>query len=177
MAVRKAEPRLVPVTIERMQLEDIDHVVELDKKCFPIPWSASAYVTEAHNPSAYYIVARANSGLAGYAGMWLIMDEAHITTIGVDPGYRGCKVGERMLINLMQHAISQGATRATLEVRKRNLVAQNLYTKYGFQIVAVRKGYYTNNNEDALVMWTNNMDQPDYLRLLTQNTAQLGVQL
>lgn len=177
MAIRKIEPRLFPVAIRRMRLEDIDAIVELDKKCFPTPWSASAYITEAHNPSAYYVAAWADDTLAGYAGMWLIMDEAHITTIGVDPGYRGRKIGEQILVNLIEHAIKNGATRATLEVRKHNLVAQSLYTKYGFQTVAVRKGYYTNNNEDALVMWTNGMDQPDYLRTLAQNVERLGAQL
>ncbi|MDI6828141.1 MAG: GNAT family N-acetyltransferase, partial [Armatimonadota bacterium] len=80
-------------------------VAELDAKCFPTPWSISAYTTEVHNPNAYYIVARHNDRIVGYAGMWLVMGEAHITTIGVDPEFRGRKIGERMLINLLDEAI------------------------------------------------------------------------
>jgi ribosomal-protein-alanine N-acetyltransferase len=173
MALRKTLDLNMQPEIELMRTEDVDAVVELDKRCFPTPWSAGAYLTEVHNSSAYYVVARIDGRIVGYAGMWLIMDEAHVTTIGVDPAYRGYKIGERILVNLIDEAIKRHANRATLEVRKHNMVAQNLYLKYGFQVVAVRRGYYTNNNEDALVMWTNNMQEADYLKLLRMNTLRL----
>jgi ribosomal-protein-alanine N-acetyltransferase len=102
----------------------------------------------------------------GYAGMWLIMDEAHITTLGVDPDFRGMKIGEQILINILDEAVSRGARRATLEVRRNNSVAQSLYAKYGFHTVAIRKGYYANNNEDAFVMWVDDMWSDDFLRTL-----------
>lgn len=170
---RTAEVR-VPMQIDRMQVEDIDQVVELDKKCFPTPWSASAYSTEVHNSSAYYIVARTGSRIAGFAGMWLVMDEAHITTIGVTPEVRGRKIGERMLVHLLDEAVHRGVRRATLEVRKGNRAAQTLYHKYGFRVVAVRKGYYTNNNEDALVMWVDDMWDVEFLKTFRMRKEELG---
>ena len=173
MVVDKAVGIHPSIRIERMGLEDVEQVAELDKKCFPTPWSASAYVTEIHNPSAYYIVAKTDGRIVGYAGIWLIMDEAHITTIGVAPEFRGKKIGERILASLLDEAIHRGARRATLEVRKHNHVAQNLYQKYGFHVVAVRKGYYTNNNEDALVMWVDNMQSPEFLKALRINKERL----
>ena len=100
--------------------------------------------------------------------MWLIMDEAHITTIGVAPGHRGKKIGERMLVHLLDEAIHRGARHATLEVRKSNHVAQTLYLKYGFRIAAIRRGYYTNNGEDALVMWIDDMWDPGFLKMLRE---------
>ncbi len=174
MAIEKATESRTPVAIQRMQNGDVERVAELDKQVFPTPWTVSAYYTEVHNPSAYYIVARCDDTIVGFAGMWVIMDEAHITTIGVDPDYQGRKIGERMLVHLLDEAIHRGARRATLEVRRHNLVAQNLYVKYGFQIVAVRKGYYSNNNEDAFVMWTNDMWGSEFLKLLRQRKEELS---
>ena len=159
--------------IGRMRDEDVEIVAALDRKCFPTPWSVSAYITEVHNPSGYYIVAKSDGRVVGYAGMWLIMDESHITTIGVEPSFRGMKIGERMLVNLLDEAVHRGARRATLEVRRHNLVAQNLYLKYCFRFAAVRKGYYTNNNEDALVMWVDDMSSDDFLKVFRTRKAEL----
>jgi len=174
MAVKKPATEQVPIMIERMQSSDVEEVAELDKKCFPTPWSVSAYATEVQNLSAYYVVARAEGSILGFAGMWLIMDEAHITTLGVDPECRGRKIGERMLVELLDEAFHRGARRATLEVRKQNTVAQKLYEKYGFQTVAVRKAYYADNNEDALVMWINDMWSADFLRNFRMRKEQLA---
>lgn len=169
MISEKSSDTKLSIRIERMQLEDVDKVAELDKKCFSSPWSLSAYANEVHNPSAYYIVARINYNIVGYAGMWLIMDEAHITTIGVAPERRGKKVGERMLIHILDEAIHRGSRRATLEVRKSNQIAQNLYNKYCFRLAAIRKGYYTNNNEDAVIMWIDDMWDPGFLKTFRVN--------
>ncbi|HUV04447.1 MAG TPA: ribosomal protein S18-alanine N-acetyltransferase [Armatimonadota bacterium] len=174
MAAERAPERRIPIRIERMQLEDVETVAELDKKCFPSPWSASAYANEVHNLSAYYIVARTNSRIVGYGGMWLIIDEAHITTLGVDPEYRGRKIGERVLANLLDEAIHRGARRATLEVRKSNELAQNLYRKYGFRVAAIRRGYYTNNYEDAIVMWVDDMWDAAFLKTFRVRKEELG---
>lgn len=173
MIVGKPARAGIPIRIEPMQHEDIEAVTELDAKCFPVPWSSSAYSTEISNPSAYYIVAKANGKIVGYAGMWLVMDEAHITTIGVDPEYRRQKIGERMLVHLLDEAIHRGARRATLEVRRHNTAAQNLYFKYGFRVAAVRKGYYTDNNEDALVLWLDDLWSKEFLRLLRKRKEEL----
>lgn len=160
--------------IEPMSFADIEQVSALDEKCFPTPWSESAYITEVHNQSAFYVTARVGDLIVGYAGAWLIMDEAHITTLGVDPEYRGQKIGERLLAVVLREAIRRGIERSTLEVRRHNRVAQRLYRKYGFQPVAVRKGYYTNNNEDGIVMWVENMRDPGFLQIFEKNEETLG---
>lgn len=157
-----------------MRLEDAERVVELDQMCFPTPWSLSAYITEISNSSSYYIVAKTDNKVIGFAGEWLIMDEAHITTIGVNPEFRGQKVGERMLVDLLDKAMEQGARRATLEVRRNNQTAQTLYRKYGFRVVAARKAYYSNNNEDALIMWIDNMREAGFLKVYQANKQRLG---
>jgi [ribosomal protein S18]-alanine N-acetyltransferase len=175
MAIDEAHhAHYAPIVIQRMQNDDIETVADLDKQCFPTPWTAAAYYTEVQNPSAYYVVARNENRIVGYAGMWLIMDEAHITTIGVAPELRGRKIGERVLVHILEEATHRGIRRATLEVRRHNLIAQGLYEKYGFKVVAVRKGYYGNNNEDALVMWTEDMLSPEFLRMLWERREALN---
>src|SRR5581483_4411283 len=116
-----------PVSIEPMRRTDLDAVHRIDKRCFPTPWLPSAYLTELSNRSACYLVARIGQEIVGYGGQWVIMDEAHITTLAVDPNYRGRKIGERLLLALMEEAVLEGASRATLEVREGNRAAQNLY--------------------------------------------------
>lgn len=137
-------------------------VMEIEKQCFSTPWHENAYITELVNRSAYYIVAWVDDKIVGYSGMWVIMDEAHITTIGVDPEYRGRKIGEQVLVAILDEAQHRGARRATLEVRESNRLAQNLYQKYGFIPAAIRRGYYSDNNEDAVVMWIDDMFSSDY---------------
>jgi [ribosomal protein S18]-alanine N-acetyltransferase len=161
------------VTIERMRPGDVPRVMEIEVQCFPTPWHESAYLTELSNRSAYYVVARVEGLVVGYAGLWIIMDESHITTIGVDPIYRGKKIGEQLLLAMIDEAMSRGAHRVTLEVRERNMVAQNLYRKYGFAPAAIRRGYYTDNNENAVVMWISNMYDPDYIDRLRKLKDQL----
>ena len=94
--------------------------------------------------------------------MWVIMDEAHFTNIAVDPTARGRKVGERLLIGLLEYGVEHGTERATLEVRERNTIARNLYRKHKFGDVAVRKNYYSDNQENAIIMWLNDMATPEY---------------
>ena len=145
------------VVLRPMQREDVARVMEIERECFPTPWNESAYLTEIANRSAYYIVACIDSQIVGYGGQWVIIDEAHITTLGVSGAHRGQKIGEQVLVALLEEAIRHNARRATLEVRESNVVAQNLYRKYGFQPAAIRRGYYTDNHENALVMWVDNL--------------------
>ena len=145
------------VDVRRMRQEDVAAVMLIERECFTIPWRESAYITEISNRSAYYIVACDGDKIVGYGGMWVIMDEAHITTLGVAKTYRGHKVGEQVLFALIEEAMRHNVRRATLEVRESNVVAQNLYRKYGFQPAAIRRGYYTDNYENAIVMWVDNM--------------------
>ncbi|MBA3337306.1 MAG: ribosomal protein S18-alanine N-acetyltransferase [Chloroflexia bacterium] len=102
------------------------------------------------------------SELIGFAGMWIVFDEAHITTIGVDPAYRGRGLGELLLVALFADAIRRGAASLTLEVRVSNEAAQNLYLKYGFTIHGTRHRYYSDNHEDAHIMWSESLRDPDY---------------
>ena len=148
---------ITPVELRRMQREDVSRVMEIERECFPNPWHESAYMTELANRSAFYLVAHKDSRIVGYAGMWIIMDEAHITTLGVCRECRRTKIGEQLLIALLDEAIRRGARRATLEVRESNTAAQKLYCKYGFSPAAIHRAYYTDNRENAVVMWVDNM--------------------
>ncbi|MCR8643583.1 ribosomal protein S18-alanine N-acetyltransferase [Paenibacillus sp. N1-5-1-14] len=137
-----------------MSLQDIPYVLDIEKEAFTLPWSKDAFYNElTNNHFAHYMIMEINGEVGGYAGMWMIVDEAHVTNIALKGIHRGQKLGERLLIELQQAAATLGATRMTLEVRVSNEIAQNLYTKLGFTSAGVRPGYYTDNNEDALIMW------------------------
>ena len=163
------------IVIREMRIDDIEYVSRLERRCYTLPWSSSAYVTEVGNSNAYYTVAALPDGtIAGYAGVWVIMDELHMTTIAVDPSVRGLKIGERLLLDVIREGIKRGAERATLEVRERNTVAHNLYLKYGFEDVAVRKNYYSDNGENAIIMWANDLVLPPYQAMLADYEARLA---
>ncbi|NMO75925.1 ribosomal protein S18-alanine N-acetyltransferase [Bacillus sp. UniB3] len=137
-----------------MTVADIDNVFLIETISFPTPWSKEAFYNElTQNRFAKYIVIQYEEELVGYCGVWIVVDEAHITNIAILPEYRGRKLGETLLTKVMEEARKMGATSMTLEVRVTNVVAQNLYRKLGFQNGAIRKKYYTDNQEDALVMW------------------------
>ncbi len=134
--------------------DDIDAVWDIEKMCFSVPWSRQSFVLEVEkNKCARYVVAEHSGAVVGYGGMWLIVDEAHITNIAVHPLFRRRGIGEAILKALMAEAHRMGIDRMTLEVRASNIPAQNLYKKLGFVEVGVRKGYYSDNNEDAIIMW------------------------
>ncbi len=162
-----------PVYVEPMRRADVEAVSAIERRCYTTPWHENAYYTELANRSASYFVARLDGQVVGYGGMWVIMDEAHITTIAVSPDHQGKKIGERILIALMEEAILNGATRATLEVREHNHVAQNLYRKYRFREAAIRKNYYTDNGENAIVMWADDIHSREYASHLQELKQQL----
>ena len=163
------------VVIMPMQLADVQHVSRLERRCYAIPWSSSAYVTEIGNPAAYYSVAKDGAGIiVGYAGMWVIMGEAHITTIAVDPESRTRKVGERLLLDLLDHGVKRRARRASLEVREHNTPAHRLYLKFGFVDVALRKRYYSDNGENAIIMWINDLFAPPFMAMIEQRRRELA---
>ncbi len=146
---------LYPVVIEDMRLEDLPGVQLVENASFPLPWPANAFRHElTQNKNAHYIVAKEGDHIVGYAGLWLSLDEAHITTFAVLPDHRRRKIGERMLLSLFERAEKLGAEWLTLEVRASNLPAQRLYEKYGFRSAGIRRRYYSDNNEDAIIMWT-----------------------
>lgn len=142
------------ITVRPMRIEDLDQVLEVERASFPTPWTKEAFYRElTQNRLACYLVALADGRVIAYAGAWLILDEAHVTNIAVHPSFRGRKVGELLMRSLMLLARSKGARQMTLEVRASNLVAQNLYRKLGFSTQGRRPKYYTDNQEDALIMW------------------------
>ncbi len=161
----EAVPKPV-LTVHRMTAPDLEAVVHIERTCFPSHWPINAFLNELSNRAAHYFVARWEGRVVGYCGMWVIMDEAHITTLGVLPEYRRKKVGELLLWVLLVSARQLGARRATLEVRKSNLPAIRLYEKYRFRQVTIRKGYYAETGEDALVMWVTDIHSPEYTRHL-----------
>lgn len=144
------------VVFRSMLLEDIDQICSIEQEVFPTPWSAEAFYNELmNNHFAHYIVIESDEKVIGYGGMWTIMDEAHVTNIAILKAYQGKKLGEQLLTKMQQLAYDQGIRRMTLEVRVSNLVAQRLYEKLGFYSVGVRRAYYTDNQEDAMIMSAN----------------------
>ena len=149
----------VAIVVDRMSVDDLAAVQEIERESFPTPWPPHAYRSELEtNRLAHYIVARYDDQLVGFAGMWLMVDEAHITTFAVRRTWRRQGVGERLLLALLDLAQARGAREATLEVRPSNHPARRLYEKYGFALVGVRRRYYSDDNEDALILTTDTLD-------------------
>ncbi|MDD2217617.1 MAG: ribosomal protein S18-alanine N-acetyltransferase [Eubacteriales bacterium] len=136
---------------------DAEEIAEIDAICFALPWSSNALQEDiAENEKAVYIVAEQEDKILGYAGMWIIFDEAHITNVAVRPEFRRLGLGRIIVVTLLSEAVKHGTVCQTLEVRVSNIAAINLYESLGFKGVGVRKGYYSDNNEDALIMWRSN---------------------
>lgn len=137
-----------------MAMDDIPDIMVIEHEAFSLPWSEEAFRNEMKlNQFARYIVMELEGKAIGYAGMWTIVDEAHITNIALRTAYRGQRLGERLLCNLMELAANIGMIKMTLEVRMSNEIAQSLYHKMGFEAAGIRKGYYSDNHEDAIIMW------------------------
>lgn len=149
------------IVLGDMSLSDVEGVLAVERQSFLTPWSRAAFVQElTENIYAHYVVARDGATIAGYAGMWIILDEAHVTNVAVHPDYRGRSLGRRLMHELMHRAIACGARRMTLEVRVGNAVARSLYTSLGFKQSGVRPNYYTDTHEDALIMWLDPLWDP-----------------
>jgi ribosomal-protein-alanine N-acetyltransferase len=147
----------IPLRIRKMKLDDIPDVLEIDQQSFPVPWSERTYRLElTGNPSAHFIVAEARvhekMELVGYLGYWLVVDEAHISTIAVRPDLRRRKVGSKLLVAALKSAAIKGAERVSLEVRESNDAAIMMYENFGFEQHSRKSEYYRDNDEDALVM-------------------------
>lgn len=144
--------------IEPMTHADLAAVLRIEGLSFTTSWPMNAFANEIRdNKLAHYFIGRYDAQLVAYGGIWVIMEDSHVTTIAVHPDYRGLKLGEEMLLKLLDEAIARGASWITLEVRESNDAAQKLYRKYGFTTVSTRRGYYSDNGENALVMWAGNL--------------------
>ena len=141
------------IAVELMREKHLEQVWEIERASFPTPWSRESFAEELENKFAYYIVGITDNDLvAGYGGMWLILDEAQINTLAVRPGLRGNDVGKMLMISLIGRASLSGCLNMTLEVRPANLTARHLYESLGFVEIGLRKGYYEDNGEDAIIM-------------------------
>ena len=160
-----------PLTVDAMRVADIEAVHEIERLSFSTPWPTYAFEQELRgNRLARYMVARAGTidgeRVVGFAGLWLMVDEGHITTFGVHPDWRRQGVGARLLLRLLDTALELGAARMTLEVRVGNRAAQELYRRFGFTIAGTRVRYYTDDGEDAFVMTTPALSEPSMQELI-----------
>jgi len=162
----------VPVVVDSMRLGDVASVLEIERLSFSSPWPAYAFEQElTANRLARYLVARRGEQVVGFSGLWLMVDEAHITTFGVHPDHRRRGIGRRLLLRLAELAGELRASRMTLEVRVGNVPAQELYRSFGFAISGRRIAYYSDDGEDALVMTTPALADPTMQAILASERA------
>ena len=154
----------LPVTIRLMTPGDLDAVWELEKRCFPTPWSREMLERHAlYNPSTRYYVAELQWGIVGYIGIYLAADEGHIVTLAVSERHRRRKIGSQLLIAALMAAREGGAKTVVLEYRVSNRVAERMYAKFGFEPIAVRPNYYRDTGEDAIMMVLRGLDTVTFL--------------
>ena len=165
----------VRLAVTEMTAADIPAVHAIESASFPTPWPPYAFREEIEgNRMARYLVVRAGSRVIAYAGIWLMVDEAHVTTFAVLPTYRRRGIGGLLLCELMAMSADLGAAVCTLEVRLTNAAARRLYGEFGFKPVGVRPRYYSDNGEDALIMTTDRLETPEMQRLLAHKTERYG---
>ncbi|MFN2388329.1 MAG: ribosomal protein S18-alanine N-acetyltransferase [Actinomycetota bacterium] len=141
------------IELTRMRRRHLRRVLAIESQVYPRPWSPSLFLSElAQRSTRSYLVAKHAGEVIGYAGMMFMVDEAHVTNIAVDPVFHGRRVGTRLLLTLITESIARGTRVISLEVRTSNSPAQEMYAKFGFSTVGVRRGYYIETDEDALVM-------------------------
>lgn len=141
------------IIIRPMTKDDVDAVYKVEEDCFSDPWSKESIRKELKNNLARYLVAQLDDKIIGYIGVWFVVDEGHITNVAVHSDYRGRKIGDKLVQALVELCRENNIVSMTLEVRVSNIVAQNLYKKYGFKLAGIRKEYYSDNKEDAMIMW------------------------
>ncbi|HEX6548344.1 MAG TPA: ribosomal protein S18-alanine N-acetyltransferase [Candidatus Dormibacteraeota bacterium] len=167
------------LAVEPMAEQDVPTVQAIERDIFSTPWPRNAYYRElASRNSAHYIVLKRiledeSEEIVGYAGMWRMYDEAHVTTIGVRRDLQHAGYGRILFAALVQAAYEMGAKWITLEVRTSNENAMKMYERFGFKVIGRRKGYYTDNGEDAIVMWSDSIFSPRFRRAYEENLARI----
>ncbi|AET66349.1 ribosomal-protein-alanine acetyltransferase [Desulfosporosinus orientis DSM 765] len=140
--------------VRPMRMDDLEAIMEIEVSSFSTPWSLQAFKAELKdNEYARYTVLEVEGKVVGYMGLWFILDEGHITNVAIAPNFRGKHWGEFLMRSVMVKMIEEGMERMTLEVRASNSPAQSLYSRLGFKTAGIRKGYYADTGEDALIMW------------------------
>jgi ribosomal-protein-alanine N-acetyltransferase len=175
MATRPADAqRELTVAITTMRRRHLRGVLQIEQQVYPRPWTLSLFLSElGQRSSRLYLVARVNHRVVGYLGMLRSVDDGHVTTIAVDPAWQRLGIATRLLAATARAAMARGCRNLTLEVRVTNAGAQDLYRRFGFVPAGVRKAYYPDNAEDALVMWANDIDSAGYARRLIEIEAGL----
>ena len=171
-----AEPDIAALTVhvQPMRRRHLRSVLRIEQQVYPRQWSSSLFMSElALKATRAYYVARVGRDLVGYAGLMMTLDEAHVTTIAVDPAWHRRGIATRLMVALTRESLVRGARNLTLEVRMSNKGAQEMYRRFGFGPVGVRKNYYQETNEDALVMWVHDIDSPEYAELLASLEARV----
>ena len=141
------------LSFREMMPEDAEQVERVEKKCFAIPWSRQSFWEEAANENTLYLLVLDGETIIGYAGAWLLAGEAQVTNVAVEPDHRGRGVGTALMEELIRRVKERGIGAMTLEVRPSNKAALALYGKFGMKEAGRRKGYYSDNGEDAIIMW------------------------
>ena len=174
MATRPAEEGLA-VHLVAMRRRHLRAVLRIEAQVYPRPWTLGLFLSELSlRPSRVYLVAKVGGTVVGFAGLMITVDEGHVTTIAVDPAWQRRGIGARLLVALARAAIARGCRGLTLEVRMSNEPAQAMYRRFGFAPAGVRKGYYPETGEDALVMWVHDVHLPDYQSRLSAIEAGLS---
>ena len=171
--------KIETIKIRKMTKEDIDCVVNLEEQIYGNHhWSKQSFLDEISNQLAkYYTLLNSDNEICAYAGCWQILEETHITNIAVSVNHRRKKYAEALLNHIIQECYKEKVKYITLEVRVSNTAAINLYTKYGFTSFGTRKGYYQDNNEDALIMWTKNIFYKEFKDMYETATKKLDGKL
>jgi len=151
------------VTITPLRRRHLRSVLRIEQQVYPRPWSPALFTGEmAMLDSRVYVVAHLGGSVVGYSGLMLVLDDGHVTTVAVDPTWQRHGIASRMLLQLARTGIARGLEQLTLEVRMSNRGAQDLYRRFGFGPAGVRRRYYVDNDEDALVMWAHDIASPAY---------------
>lgn len=161
------------VSVIKMKAENIADVLKLEKACFGEGWTSTPFDRELDRSDCSYFVATDNDVIIGYGGSWTILEELHITIMAVHPTFRKNKIGQHLLVKLIKEGLNSGAKWVTLEVKATNIAAQKLYEKFGFSVKGRRKQYYQQDREDALIMWTEEIDNNEYKDLLTKIESEI----
>lgn len=163
------------IKIRRMQKIDLDQIEKIEVASYgDHHWSKQAFANElSNNYARYYVALNDKNEVIGYMGLWHIIDEAHFSTICVSPDYRRKSVGEALFKRLIDDCYENLIKYITLEVRVSNHTAQGLYTKYGLKNLGTRKGYYQDNNEDAYIMWSENIFYDKFKAIYDKNVREL----
>ena len=150
------------VQVVPMRRRHLRSVLQIEAQVYPRPWTLGLFLSEVNLDSRSYFVARVDGRVVGYGGLMLSLEDAHVTTLAVDPSWQRHKLGQRLLVVMAREAVRRGARNLTLEVRVSNEAAKGLYRRFGLAPAGIRKGYYVESGEDAIVMWAHDIDDEAY---------------